>query len=320
MTRRESPDDARRLQLLTDEVRNPPALLTVAQTPAAVTFTPDGAPSRSIRSDGRETVLQVADVPVSVTAKWDANRLVVVYRVEEGRELHYTYSTSANPDRLVVEVKFVERNGRDVVRRVYEPATDADVERIRREPPPPPVGRPEPSLPAAARRTEPAAPPQAPPTSAPPTPRDEPQTPVGARVPDGELKGITAIGLVVEDLSSQAAACGLVQSTLEAAAAKSLASAGLRVMRNSDEDTYVYVNVITNTLPGGLCVSRYDVFVYTNTLAKLSYQDKPALVQVSLLHKGGMAGGGSAAHAAAVLQGVTEHVGAFAARIRDANK
>ena len=138
--------------------------------------------------------------------------------------------------------------------------------------------------------------------------------------PDVELKGLTKLGIVVEDLSPQAAACGLSQGTLETAVSKRLSDAGFRVLRNSDEDTYVYVNVITTSLSTGLCVSRYDAFLYTHTTAKLSYQVTPVLVQVSLLHKGGIAGGASAAHAEGVLRGVQEYIDQFASRIRDANK
>ena len=138
--------------------------------------------------------------------------------------------------------------------------------------------------------------------------------------PGAELKGLTKLGIVVEDLSPQAAACGLKQDTLETAVSKRLSDAGFRVLRNSDADTYVYVNVITATLSTGLCVSRYDAFLYTHTTAKLSYQETPVLVQVSLLHKGGLAGGAPAAHADGVLRGVQEFVDQFAARIRDANK
>jgi len=67
-------------------------------------------------------------------------------------------------------------------------------------------------------------------------------------------------------------------------------------------------------------VSRYDAFLYTHTTATLAYQKTPVLVQVSLLHKGGLAGGASATHADAVLRGVQEYVDQFATRIHDANK
>jgi hypothetical protein len=55
-------------------------------------------------------------------------------------------------------------------------------------------------------------------------------------------------------------------------------------------------------------------------MAKLSYQQAPVLVQVSLLHKGGLTGGAAAAHAAGVLRGLQEYVDQFSTRIRDANK
>jgi hypothetical protein len=138
--------------------------------------------------------------------------------------------------------------------------------------------------------------------------------------PDAEFKGLTQLGVVVEDLSPQAAACGLNQATLETAVSKHLSDAGFKVIRNSDDDTYVYINVITTSLSNGLCVSRYDAFLYTHTTARLSYQATPVLVQVSLLHKGGIAGGAAAAHAEGVLRGVQEYVDQFATRVRDANK
>jgi hypothetical protein len=40
------------------------------------------------------------------------------------------------------------------------------------------------------------------------------------------------LGVVVEDLSPQAAACGLNQGTIETAVMKSLSDAGLKVLRN----------------------------------------------------------------------------------------
>ena len=124
----------------------------------------------------------------------------------------------------------------------------------------------------------------------------------------------------MEDLGPQAEACGLKQETLETAVSKRLSDAGFRVLRNSDEDTYLYVNIGTARLSTGLCVSRYDAYLYTHTTARLSYQQTPVLVQVSLLHKGGITGGAPAAHAAEVLRGVQEFVDQFSARIRDANK
>ena len=103
-------------------------------------------------------------------------------------------------------------------------------------------------------------------------------------------------------------------------AAKSFSDAGFKLARNSDEDTYLYVSVMTSSVSPNLCVSRFDVYLYTHTMAKLTYLDTPVLVQVSLLHKGGMAGGGPAAHADGVMRNIKQAADEFASRVRNANK
>jgi len=138
--------------------------------------------------------------------------------------------------------------------------------------------------------------------------------------PDIELKGITVVGVVVEDLSPQAAACGLNHDAIQSAASKILTDSGLKVVRDSDNDTYVYLNIITTSIPTGLCVSRYDAYLYTHTTAKLSYQDSPVLVQVSLIHEAGLAGGAASGHGDNVVRALKQYVEQFAARIRRANQ
>jgi hypothetical protein len=139
------------------------------------------------------------------------------------------------------------------------------------------------------------------------------------RRPGAELKGLTKLGIVVEDLSPQAAACGLNHGTIETAVSKRLSEAGFTVLRNSDEDTYVYVNVMSSSL-AGTCVSRYDAFLYTHATAKLSYHDKPVLVQVSLLHRGGIGTSAAISHPGAVTRGLESYIDLFIQQIRDANK
>ena len=300
--RRESEDDAKRVRQLTAEARNPSAHLTFVETSAAVTITDDRGQSRTFHPNGKDETLQLDGVPVGVTTKREAGRLVVDYDVEEGRKLRYTYSPAANRSQLVVELQFIERGGGDRVRRIYEPSTaseTAPADNAVLSPAVSAVSSGKVGMPASAVRV--------------------PAQTVN-RKPDAELKGLTKLGLVVEDLSPQAVTCGLNQGALETAVSKHLSDAGFSVLRNSDEDTYVYVNVITTSLPNGLCVSRYDAFLYTHTTAKLTYQETPVLVQVSLLHKGGIAGGTSASHAEAVLRGVQEYVDQFSTRIRNANK
>jgi hypothetical protein len=144
--------------------------------------------------------------------------------------------------------------------------------------------------------------------------------PTFAQKPDAELKGITVVGVEVEGLGSQAVACGLSHDTIQAAVSKVLRDNGLKVIGNTDSDIYLYVNVNTVSLSTGLCVSRYDAFLYTHVSARLPHQDRPVLVQVSLLHEGGLAGGGATGHAENVVRSVKQYVEQFATRIRLANQ
>jgi len=138
--------------------------------------------------------------------------------------------------------------------------------------------------------------------------------------PGAELKGIKTLGILVEDLSTQAQSCGLNHDALESAISKRLTEGGFDVRRNSDDDTYVYVNVMTNTEPSGTCVSRYDVFLYTHATAKVSYHDQPVLVQVSLIHRGGIGSSAPSGHAAAVTRGLETYVDSLMTQLHNANK
>jgi len=286
---RESAEDARRVQLLTAEARNPPARLTIVDTPAAVTITNELGQSRALHPDGRQESIQVEGVPILVTTRRDANRLVVVYRVEQDREVRYTYSRSASPSQLIVEVEFLEHGAGDKAKRVYEPGVLTETT----------------TAPAAA--------------AIPALPKQQTSETFDAR-PGAELKGLKSLGILVEDLSQQAIACGLNHDAIETALAKRLTDGGFTVRKNSDEDSYVYINVMTTTLSSGTCASRYDAFLYTHATANLSYRDQPVLAQVSLMHRGGIGTSAPTGHAAAVTRGLETYVDLFITQIRDANK
>jgi hypothetical protein len=285
---RESYEDARRVQLLTGEARNPPARLMIVDTPSTITITNELGQSRALHPDGKEESIDVQGVPLLVTTKRDGDRLVVVYRVEQGREVRYTYSHAVGPPQLIVEVEFLDRGAGDKARRVYEPGVETTTSAA-------PAAAAAPAATAAARDT------------------------FDAR-PGAELKGLRNLGILVEDLGAQAVACGLNRDTLEASVSKRLTDGGFTVRRNSDDDTYVYVNVITNTVANGVCVSRYDVFLYTHATAKLSYRDQPVLVQVSLMHRGGIGSSAASAHPAAVARALENYVDLLMTQIRDANR
>jgi hypothetical protein len=291
---RESPDDARRVQLLTAEARNPPVRLTIVDTAAAVTITNELGQSRTLHPDGRQEWIQADGVQVLTTSRRDADKLLVLYHVEQDRDVRYTYSKNASPPQLIVEVEFLEHGAGDKARRVYEPGSATDT-----------------LTPPASAATRP---PSSPASSAQPTPEK-----FDAR-PGAELKGLRSLGILVEDLSQQAIGCGLNHDAIETSLARRLTDGGFAVRKNSDEDSYVYINVMTNTLSNGLCVSRYDAFLYTHATANLSYRDQPVLVQVSLMHRGGIGSSAPSAHAAAVTRGLETYVDLFISQIRDANK
>ena len=285
--RRENYEDARRVQLLTAEVRTPPVRLMVVDTPAAVTITNELGQSRTLHPDGKQESIELQGVLIPVTTKRDGDKLVVAYHVEHDRELRYTFSHSASPSQLVVDVQFVEKGAGDKVRRVYEPGVETAA----------------PSATGAGSASS------------------SPQSPDGVdQRPGAELRGLKTLGIVVEDLSTQATACGLNHDAIESALTKRLTDGGFAVRRNSDEDSYVYVNVMTSSLADGTCVSRYDTFLYTHATATLSYREKPVLVQVSLMHRGGISGGALSTHAATVVRGLQNYIDLFVTQIHDANK
>ena len=309
---RESEDDAKRLRRLTDEVRTPPVYLEIDSTPSGVTITTERGQPRTLHPDGKEELLHLeADVPLAATARWEADRLVVVYQVEDARQLRYAYSTAGTPPQLVVEATFVDHGkAGDSVRRTYDRTTSG----------PPPVPTSQPSARPAQAPAGGGQPAGTMPAAGGTAPASQPATAKADLRPGAELKGLTRLGLVVEDLGSQAIACGLTQDALEKAASKSLTDAGLQVVRNSDEDTYLYVNVMAASMSSGVCVSRYDATLYSHTTAPLAYTSGPVLVQVELLHKGGIAGGTPAANGQAVIKGITQFVDQFTSQIRDASK
>jgi len=299
----ESEDDTKRVRQLTADARNPSVHLTIAETADATTITDDSGEALTFYADARHEELQLGGLSVGATARRVAGKLEVVYEVERDRTLRYTYSRST-PNRITVDVEFVEHGkAGDHATRVYDMAGgDATTT-------------------TSANGSKPDAVAAAPSKSGGGSePAERASSGAFAQEPGAELKGVKRVGLVVDASGPQAVACGLNQGALETALSKRLTDAGLSVRLNADEDTYVYINVMTSHAPSDLCVSRYAVFLYTHTTASLSYHSTPVLVQVSLLHQCGLAGGPSATHPEAVQRGLEQYVDLFLTRISDANK
>ena len=285
--RRESYEDSQRLRLITADARTPPSRLTVIDNVAAVIITNELGQSRTLHPNGKEESIDLEGVPVPVTSIRDGDKIIALYHVEQDRDVRFTYSSTTNPSRLVVEVQFLEKGSGDKATRIYDAGT------VALAPPPSLTGNTGSSAATPSESFD--------------------------QRPGAEFKGLKSLGVLVEDFGSDALACGLKHDAIEDAVSKRLTGAGLSVRKNSDDDTYVYVNIVT-TQTGGACVSRYDAFLYTHGTAKLSYRDQPVLVQVSLTHRGGIGSSISAAHPAAITRGIEGYIDIFITQIRDANK
>ncbi len=295
---RESYEDSQRRQLLTNEARNPSPRLVITENPGTFTIVDDQGRTRALSTTAVQQWIDVLNLTIAVSTTNIRDRYIVVYNVEQERKLRYTYSRLANPPQLIVDIEFIEHGEPgDKAHLVYEPGSAA---------------------PATSPLVTPAATTSAASASGAPTTPGPPAETFDQR-PGAELKGLRSLGVVVEELSSQAIACGLNQVAIEAAVSKRLTAGGLVVRRNSDDDTYLYVNIKTDHLPNGTCVSRYDASLYTHTTAKMSYGDRSVLVQVELMHRGGM-NNTSGQHAPAIIRALESDVDLFVIQIRTANQ
>jgi hypothetical protein len=300
---RESADDSTRVQQLTGEARTPPSRLTIIPKDTAISIADDQGHARTFHPDGHLEELTIGTVALPTTARWDGANLVVVYDVETGRQLRYTYTPSADPTRLQVNIRFLERGREgDEVRLTYEPLGAHERAILSGVPA-------SPAAPSASAPTSPGAAGAAAPSARPPV-----------LPPGSELRGLTTIGTVVEDLSAQGKACGLDQEKIKTSIARILADAGFKTERFGNEDTYVLLSVVTSRLPDGTCVSRYDASLVTQADATFPYLKGLVAVQVQLLHEGGIAGGSPAAHASAVMDAFVKSANSFVSQIRAANK
>jgi len=122
------------VQQLTAEARTPSPHLTIVDSGGMVTITDADDVSRNLHTDGKDDYLQIRGLPVTAVTLRDSGHLVVRYKVEQGRELRYSYTRETASPSLTVDVQFVEdRRVVDTVRRVYDligpaepfPVTDA---------------------------------------------------------------------------------------------------------------------------------------------------------------------------------------------------
>lgn len=298
---RESADDSTRATQLTAEARTPPSHLTIVQKPDSVSISDDQGLTRTFHPHGHLEELTLGTVSLPTSSRWSSGGLEVVYEVESGWQLRYRYIPSADRTQLVVDIRFLQQGHEgDEVRLTYEAPDAHEHSVLGGAPPPAPAASA--GVPAAGA-TESAA---------------------GARPPvlppGSELRGLTTIGTVVDDLSPQAGACGLDQAKIKSSVARILADAGFKTKPFGDEETYVWISIATSRLQDGTCVSRYDASLMSQADATLPYLKGLVSLNVALLHEGGMAGGSPAAHAKSVADALTASVNRFVTQIRNAGK
>src|SRR5215472_17448033 len=102
----ESADDSTRLQQLTEAARTAPEPITIVQKPTSVSIADDQGHSRTFHPDGHQEELTIGTIALPTTARWDSGGLVVVYDVEAGRQLRYTFTPTSNPTQLQVNIRF----------------------------------------------------------------------------------------------------------------------------------------------------------------------------------------------------------------------
>jgi hypothetical protein len=121
--RPESEEDVQKIDQLMDEVKNPPATLTISQTGGSVTISDAQGVSRTFRTNGKEQVQQLKSGPMVTISGWQSGKLVVDYRVEKDRLVRYTYARSeGQPPHLRVDVQLLEKGKGAPIRRAYDAA------------------------------------------------------------------------------------------------------------------------------------------------------------------------------------------------------
>ncbi len=171
----ESYEDAQRIRLLTADARTPPTRLIIVDARAAITMTNELGQSRTLHPDGKEESIELEGVSFSVTCRRDEDQVIVDYRVDANREVRYTYSHQIDPARLVVDVQFLEHGSGDKEKLVFQPGLVTET---------------------SAPGTKPAVPTA--PSAGQPAPGQPAHESFDQR-PGAELRGLTTLGLLVED-------------------------------------------------------------------------------------------------------------------------
>ena len=121
-----SREDVEKTDQLMDEIKNPPATLTISQTEESVTIADGEGLSRIFRTNAKQQVQQFKAGPMLTISTWTAGKLVVEYQIEKDRKVRYSYARSTGPTaqpQLQVEVQLLEKGKGTPIKRVYDPVS-----------------------------------------------------------------------------------------------------------------------------------------------------------------------------------------------------
>jgi hypothetical protein len=114
-------DVQRRIEELTNDVRNPSPLLTIQQVGAEIMIIDSQGRIRTFHATGKKETQQLSSGTVDTTTRWDGTHLVTEYSVASGRKLSYTYTlVPGEKQQLLVLVKFEGRGISPVITEVYD--------------------------------------------------------------------------------------------------------------------------------------------------------------------------------------------------------
>jgi hypothetical protein len=139
------------------------------------------------------------------------------------------------------------------------------------------------------------------------------------------LKGISAVTITVQELSDDAARCGITADAIRSAASRPFADAGLRVLDSLDRGPRVSVQVSV-LAPPGLCIANINADLQEEIAGALAHKQTPggmkvidAPLTVQLLRDGTFAAGLAADFAQRIQASVRSLADTFAAKIKQAN-
>lgn len=114
-----SEDEAREIQELVDEVKTPPARLTITQSDTAIGVTDDRGATRVFHPTGKDESIALRTGGVGAISRWEGTGFYVRLRINKDQELRYHYSRDAR-GRLVVRAQLADHGKGQEITRVYD--------------------------------------------------------------------------------------------------------------------------------------------------------------------------------------------------------